>query len=279
MKHFLVYTNSNKDIKNELTKQISEYILSKGGTSTIIEDIDENNKISKDQVDNMDCVIILGGDGTILRASNTFSDVDIPILGVNLGALGFLAEVEPENIYSVIDRLFDDDYRIEERMHIMGIVYRNDTHIYEGKSLNDIVITRAGYSRIIGLKIWVNGELLDTYEADGIIVSTPTGSTGYNMSAGGPIVSPNTDLIIITPVSPHSLTSKSIVFTSEDKIKIQVVNKRKLYEEEAYTSFDGRKGIPLIAGDTIYIEKAKQTTKLIKMYNMNFYKVLRNKFN
>ncbi len=279
MKRFLVFTNTIKDIETVLTNKIKEYIESKNGICNTIFDLEENGTVDEAMLLETDIAIVLGGDGTILRASNLLCNYNIPIVGVNLGTLGFLAEVEPVNIYQVIDRLFNDDYIIENRMHIEGQVYRDGQPIYEGNSLNDIVITRAGYSRIVGLKIWVNNVLLNTYEADGVIVSTPTGSTGYNLSAGGPIVSPNTSLIIVTPVSPHSLTSKSIVFSSEDEISIEIVEKRKTETQEEYITFDGRQGIPLYSKDIINIRKSIKTTKLIKMYNVNFFEVLKNKMN
>lgn len=279
MKRFLVFTNTIKDIETVLTSKIKEYIEGNNGICNTIFDLEENGTVEEGVLLETDIAIVLGGDGTILRASNLLCNYNIPIVGVNLGTLGFLAEVEPINIYQVIDRLFKDDYIIEDRMHIEGCVYRDGQPIYEGNSLNDIVITRAGYSRIVGFKVWVNDVLLNTYEADGVIVSTPTGSTGYNLSAGGPIVSPDTNLIIVTPVSPHSLTSKSIVFSSKDEISIEIVEKRKTQNQEEYITFDGRQGIPLYSKDIINIKKSIKTTKLIKMYNVNFYEVLKNKMN
>ena len=193
--------------------------------------------------------------------------------------MGFLTEVEPEQIYPVLDRLMRDDYEIEERMNIMGTVYKeNDKNpLAKDIALNDIVVTRAGFSRIIGLKVYVNGKVMDIYEADGVIVSTPTGSTGYNLSAGGPLVSPKTSLMIITPISPHSLTSKSIVLSSEDEIVIEVLKMRKAQKEEAIVNFDGQPGIQLSAGDRIVIQKAESFTKMVKLFDVSFYEVLREK--
>ena len=144
-------------------------------------------------------------------------------------------------------------------------------------ALNDVVITRAGFSRIIGLNVYVNDELLDTYEADGVIVSTPTGSTGYNLSAGGPIVSPNSNAIVVTPISPHSLTSKSIVFDSNDVIKIEIIKKRKTQITEAIASTDGGNNEELSAGDIVTVKKSEKKIDLIKLYDFNFFRVLRDK--
>lgn len=144
-------------------------------------------------------------------------------------------------------------------------------------ALNDIVVSRSGFSRIIGLKVYVNKKVIDIYEADGVIISTPTGSTGYNMSAGGPVVSPKTNIIIVTPISPHSLTAKSMIFSSEDEIMIEVLKMRKAQKEEAIVSFDGQQGTQLSAGDKIIIQKADSVTKMIKLYDVNFVEVLREK--
>ena len=205
--------------------------------------------------------------------------LNLPIAGVNLGTLGFLTEIEPEQIYPLIDRLMADDYQIEERMNICGMIYKEgqSKFMHKDVALNDIVVTRAGFSRIIGLKIYVNGKVLDIYEADGVIVSTPTGSTGYNLSAGGPIVSPKTNLMIVTPISPHSLTSKSIVLSSEDEIAIEVLKMRKAQKEEAIVNFDGQKGILLSTGDRIVIRKAHSITRMVKLFDVSFYEVLREK--
>mgnify|MGYP002514801931 CR=1 FL=1 len=280
MKHFLIATNSIKDENLLLTSKIEEYISMHGGSSRrIIGELEGEVAYKVDDMETFDCVIALGGDGTILNVSRDLRKMNLPIVGVNLGTLGFLTEVEPEQIYPVLDRLMRDDYEIEERMNIMGTVYKeNDKNpLAKDIALNDIVVTRAGFSRIIGLKVYVNGKVMDIYEADGVIVSTPTGSTGYNLSAGGPLVSPKTSLMIITPISPHSLTSKSIVLSSEDEIVIEVLKMRKAQKEEAIVNFDGQPGIQLSAGDRIVIKKAVSFTKMVKLLDVSFYEVLREK--
>ncbi len=171
-----------------------------------------------------------------------------------------------------MDRLISDEFTIERRMMIEGRVNDKSYH-----SLNDVVITRAGFSRVIGLKVYVNNQLLDTYEADGVIVATPTGSTGYNMSAGGPIISPKSKAIVVTPISPHSLTAKSVVFHSGDEIMVEVTKKRKTQETEAIVSFDGENNIELSAGDKVTVRLSSREISLIKMYDVNFYGVLRDK--
>jgi len=280
MKNFLIATNSIKDENLVLTSKIEKYISMHGGIShRMLVNVGDTISYELNSDEKYDCVIALGGDGTILQVSRDLRHLDIPIIGVNLGTLGFLAEIEPDQVCPVIDRLMADDFTIEERMNLAGEIYKEneESPMKKDIALNDIVITRAGFSRVIGLKVYVNGKVIDIYEADGIIVSTPTGSTGYNLSAGGPLVSPKTNLLIVTPISPHSLTSKSIVLSSEDVIEIEVLKMRKAQKEEAIANFDGQPGIQLSAGDRIVVRRGDSVTKMIKLFDVSFYEVLRNK--
>lgn len=280
MKNFLIATNSLKDENLILTSKISDYIIMHGGrVFSITGDGKQGMSYEADEKCDYDCVIALGGDGTILKAGRDLRHLNIPIVGVNLGTLGFLAEIEPDQIFPVIDRLMKDDYELEARMNLLGTVYKNQQKepVVEDVAINDIVVSRAGFSRIIGLKVYVNGKVIDIYEADGIIVSTPTGSTGYNMSAGGPIVSPKTNLMIVTPISPHCLTAKSMIFSNEDQVVVEVLKMRKAQEEEAIVSFDGQEGTKLSAGDRIVIQKADTVTNMVKLFDVNFVEVLKEK--
>jgi NAD+ kinase len=245
--------------------------VEKGAYAFVVAD-DFNCDSQEMDLSDVRAAIVLGGDGTMLRAAHYVGKYDTPLMGINLGTLGFLAEVETSNAREAIDRLLTGDYEIEERMMCDGIV---DGRSYP--ALNDIVITRAGFSRVIGLNIYVNGQLLDTYEADGVIVSTPTGSTGYNLSAGGPIVSPKSRAIVVTPISPHSLTTKSVVFDTESEIKVEILKQRKTQKTEAIISFDGRDNIDLAAGAVVTVKLSDFKTNFIRMYNVNFYSVLRDK--
>lgn len=272
MNKFIIFTNTEKDEGLALSKKITEYLSEKGAVSSIVCDAVLDNGTMDGFVKEADAAIVLGGDGTMLRATRGIGIYDIPLIGINLGTLGFLTEVEESNVFEALDMLLKDRYIIENRMMIEGAVGNKTFH-----SLNDIVITRAGFSRVIGLNVFVNGQLLDTYEADGVIVSTPTGSTGYNLSAGGPIVSPKARVIVVTPISPHSLTSKSVVFDSTDEIKIEIVKKRKTQDTEAIVSFDGGNSIDLGAGDVVSACISSRTMRLIKVHDVNFYSVLRDK--
>ena len=275
MNKFLILANTEKDIDLKLSNKISEYLSGFGADVRIVSDMlneQDEDVIKAEYMEGVQAAIVLGGDGTMLRAAHWIGSYEVPLMGVNLGTMGFLTEVEESNVYTALDRLLNDDFKIENRMMIEGRVKDKVYH-----SLNDIVITRAGFSRIIGLNVYVNGQLLDTYEADGVIVATPTGSTGYNLSAGGPIVSPKSKVIVVTPISPHSLTTKSVVFDSNDNIRIEIVKKRKTQETEAIVSFDGGSNMELSAGDNVYANISSKEISLIKMYDVNFYSVLREK--
>lgn len=275
MTNFLIFANANRDVDLSLSNKIIEYLSKNGAKGIIVTDMEENyedNLIKEELLSGIDAVIVLGGDGTMLRAARCLGNHVIPLVGINLGTLGFLNEIDKSQVYQALDRLIADDFKIEERMMVEGKIGDKTYH-----SLNDIVVTRAGFSRIIGLSIYVNDQLLDTYEADGVIVATPTGSTGYNLSAGGPIVSPKSKLIIVTPISPHSLTTKSVVFDGGDKIRIEIVRRGKTQTTEAIASFDGDNNTELGVGDKIDVCVSDRTVKLIKMYDVNFYSVLREK--
>ncbi len=276
MNRFLIIANADKDVNLRLSYKISEYLSNYKAEAVIVSDVNRDYEdgilIKEKYLEGVQAVIVLGGDGTMLRAAHSLGEHNIPLLGINLGTLGFLTEVEESNVFHALDRLCRDDFGIERRIMIEGQVKNKTYH-----SLNDIVITRAGFSRIIGLSIYVNDQLLDTYEADGVIVATPTGSTGYNLSAGGPIVSPKSKVIVVTPISPHSLTAKSVVFDSSDKIRIEIVKKRKTQDTEAIVSFDGDNNMELSAGDVVNASLSSREISLIKMYDVNFYSVLRDK--
>ncbi len=283
MNRFLIITNKEKDSDFSVTNKIVAYIEKAGkSVTTITLAAFENKEKSSLICPDIDCAIILGGDGTIIQAANELMSYDIPILGVNLGTLGFLAEIEKHHVEVALNRLFENDYKIESRMMVEGKVIHN-TQI-PGRfqrstcnALNDIVITRKGFSRIISLGIYVNDELVDNFLGDGVIISTPTGSTAYNLSAGGPIIIPSASVTVITPICPHSLSPRSIVVSAEDTIKIVVGKSKKTQEAEAIATFDGKTVIDLGTDDTILINKAKYYTKLIKLNRTGIYEILRSK--
>ncbi len=280
MEAFYIVYNPDKDDDAQVLARLRDYIQEKNCVSGYM-DCYSFSALGKDEVvrvlSGYDCILVLGGDGTLLNAASTVSHVDVPLFGINLGTVGFLTEGEVTNLAAIMERLLSDDFSIQERMMIRGSVRSGNNAVLRKRALNDIVISRAGFSRLIGLDVYVNGSFLNAYEGDGIIISTPTGSTGYNLSAGGPIVDPMAQLMIITPVCPHSLTSKSIVLPSDAEVSIAIAKKRKTQETEAIVSFDGGNDLELSAGDILDICVSKRTTKLIKASDVNFYEILRNK--
>ena len=286
MERFLILTNKEKDQGNRVTDKIASYLTEAGknvtlsGVSPYTRDI--NSTVTKGSVDG---AIVLGGDGTIIQAAYDLMMYDIPILGVNMGTVGFLAEIEEQHVINALDNLINDKYRVESRLMLHGEIQYNheyndipgSTEDSTGFALNDIVITRKGFSRIISLDIYVNDELVDNYRGDGVIISTPTGSTAYNLSAGGPIIIPKAHVMVITPICPHSLSPRSIVVSAEDTIKVVVGKSKKTQEAEAMVNYDGNKVIELGTEDVILVKKAQYDTKLIKLNRTGIYEILRTK--
>lgn len=284
MNTFYIITNHQKDENLETTRKIQTYleehqkncyIQCEGECCPGTHKYHFTNAESIPQ--DVECVLVLGGDGTLIQGARDIVNRNIPILGFNLGTLGFLTEIEQENMYTALDKLMADEYILESRMMLKGTMYHDNQAMYTDIALNDIVLNRSGALRIVNYDIYVNGEFLYSCPADGIIISTPTGSTGYNLSAGGPIVSPSSFMILLTPICPHSLNSSSIVFSAEDKIVVKLGKGRRNTQEEADATFDGAQSVQLITGDYVEITQAKETTKLIKISQKSFVETMRKK--
>ncbi|MDO4632410.1 MAG: NAD(+)/NADH kinase [Eubacteriales bacterium] len=282
MKRFYVITNLPKDpammvasrIRNYLQTHGRECILQTGSTTG------EHSRYKYTDPatlpEGVDCVLVLGGDGTVLRASRDLAECRIPIFGVNLGTLGYLAQTDEEHLEQALDHLMLDEYELEERMMLQGTVYHNGEVVLSDTVLNDIVIARSAVVQMRRFHIFVNDRLLNSYNADGIIVSTPTGSTGYSLSVGGPIVSPAASLILISPISPHTLTSRSVVLPDDAKIRVELgVRSNEFAEAEA--SFDGDSSARMVCGDYITIEKAPGRIPFAKVDQVSFLEILRRK--
>ena len=198
---------------------------------------------------------------------------DIPILGINMGTLGYLAEVEVNHIDEALKRLLSGEYAIEDRMMLEGSLGGAVRDV----ALNDIVVARNGDLRLIHFKLYVNGELLNSYEADGMIISTPTGSTAYNLSAGGPIVEPTAAMIVITPICSHALNTSSIVLSAEDELIIEIGKGKHGRLEEACIAFDGADTLTMTEGDTVTIRRAASAAKIVKLSRVSFLETLRRK--
>lgn len=278
MRTFYIIANSDKDENLKLSYEIADYLTSQG-KHCIIRRKDQERKESHSQflAEEVEGILVLGGDGTLLRAARELADQRTPFLGINLGHLGYLAEIEQQNVLPALDKLIADEYTVEERMMLNGRVHADGALVGQDVALNDIVINRHGNLRVVNYDIYVNDQYLNSFTADGMIVSTPTGSTGYSLSAGGPIVSPTASLLLLTPICPHTLNSRSIIFSGEDRIRIQIGEGRRTGKDEACVTFDGDSCFTVKTGDYVEIQKSTEVTRILKINQVSFLEVLRNK--
>lgn len=267
--------NEDKDKDFVYTKKMIEFCLDKNIVPTMPIDkksvINCNNVCYLEEDDffkNVDFIVILGGDGTILRWSKKIAKYNKDILGINIGNLGYLTDVEKQDGFSAIEKVLKGDYKVEKRMMISVFI--------DGKEyicLNEFNVNNGKLSRMVKIAMEINGRYVDALSADGLIISTPTGSTAYNLSAGGPILKPDTHLMAITYVCPHALFSRPYVISGDDEIKVYLANK----DSKAYVSLDGQESLTIEYGQEIYIKKSNFYTNIIKTNSLNFYDVLRRK--
>ena len=276
MNNFFIIANKQKDINLEITEQIRHHISRLGAVCNIYDQYDRDVS-SIDIPEGTQCILVIGGDGSILAAARMLVGSNIPLLGINLGTLGFLADVNLADLSKTLDLLLQDQYQVENRIMLTAEVYKQGEKAATYIALNDFNINRFGASRVIGLKVGINGSVIDRYRADGVIVCTPTGSTGYNLSAGGPIINPTCKNFVITPICPHSLTARSIVLAKEDIVTVEVEQIRSNIKEEAIISFDGREGLSLFPGDQVKIYKSQEVTPFIKATEVSFVQILKEK--
>ncbi len=221
----------------------------------------------------VDLVIVVGGDGTFLRVAREVAGMGLPILGINLGYKGFLAEIEVGNLQAYLQKLVDGDYYISERMMLQTSVKRNEEVVFTSRSLNDVIISRGPFSRIIKLDTYINNDFLESYPGDGVIIATPTGSTGYSLSAGGPVVNPSLKVLLITPICPHLLYQRSVIVDMDDQVSVVVATT----SADIYLTLDGQHGFALQYKDCVRVKRADCFTRVIIFPESNFYKVLHDK--
>lgn len=281
---FYVITNYQKDPEFETAGFIRDYLQSKGKKCYVQGKEDPSNGAYRytdaDRIpEDVECVLVLGGDGTLLQAARDLVGRDLPLAGINMGTLGFLAEIECRSIQPALDKLISGEFQIEKRMMIKGYALHQNRQLLSDIALNDIVISRNGRLRVIDFNVYVDGVFLRSYTADGIMVSTPTGSTGYNLSVGGPIVAPQASLMLLTAVAPHTLTSRPIVLPDNVEVTIEIAARRNNDVDGAEATFDGDTSVKLNSGDKIVITKSGRSANLIKINNTSFLNVLRDKMN
>lgn len=268
MENFFIIDNSTKDPDGRFAAEVAAFLRAEGGVCTIAGE-DVRGDIPREA----DCALVLGGDGTVLRAAHAVMDQDLPLLGINLGTLGYLAQIEKKDWQAALRKVLAGDYSVEERMLLAGSVPGGGSEY----ALNDVVFARKGALQILNLDVFVNGQFLNSFNADGIIVSTPTGSTAYNLSAGGPIVEPGAKMIVITPICPHTLSSRSVVLSSRDKVEIRIGSTSTAKVLEAEVHFDGRRSAILKTGDTVAIRRSEKTVRLVVLEQRSFLETLHRK--
>lgn len=274
-----IIPNLSKDSDLQLTKSLTSWlienkqeVLLNSGIALRIGRPDIGLK-NEDIYTNSDFIIVLGGDGTLLNIARQSAYYNVPLFGINLGHLGFLTEVEAEEMFPALEKLVAGDYEIEKRMMLEATVETDNIQMEKMIALNDIGITKGPFSRIIRMGIYINDDYVDLYSADGVVISSPTGSTAYSLSAGGPIVSPDVKVMIITPICPHILHSRPIVVSHEDVVKVEVCQNN----NEVMLTVDGQQGYKLKAGDIVTVRQAQCYTSLVKLKDRSFYQVLRKK--
>lgn len=273
MKNFFVIARESSLKYNNFVNTITDIITKHGGTvTTIVNACDEKDPQNIEVPKDAECILTVGGDGTLIRIAAILGNVDLPFAGVNCGHLGYLCDMDANNLEECILNLLDDNYQIESRMMLEGHVSNQQTFT----SLNDIVIRSAGTS-VIRVTVYINGSYLYAYTCDGLIFSTPTGSTAYNMSANGPIVNPMTSCILLTPINPHTLNSRSIVLDPSDCIEVELNERYPGVEETAQVSFDGYEKQILGTNERVSIGRSKNTTSMIKFNNASFLERIRSR--
>jgi len=220
-----------------------------------------------------DFIVVLGGDGTLLSVSRHGKGSEVPIIGVNLGSLGFLTETSTEEFATTLTKVLDGDFSISKRIMLDVRVNRGGDPIFEITILNDAVITKDALARIIDIETYVNEEYLTTYKADGLIVSTPTGATGYSMAAGGPLIYPSLMNLIVTPICPHTLTNRPIILP--ESVVIRAVLKSE--DEKVILTLDGQVGFPLEYADEVTVKKSSHVVHLVKSSSRGYFEILRTK--
>ena len=273
MKKVGIIPNMERDTQLLFTQKIIKWLFTHNAQPLLAEDIAykiNNPSLSVDTkalYEEADFLIVLGGDGTILRVSRSAALYETPLMGINLGRLGYLTDAERDDAFTALEKVLIGSYSTEKRM-MLEVALSGDIAI----ALNDVFISKDSYTTMLGMEIAVNGEIMDSYQADGLIVSTPTGSTAYNLSAGGPILKPDAEMIALTPVCPHILYNRPVVVSANDVVTV------KLTESTASVLvLDGQDRHMVRPGDLITVRKSKYYTTIIKTTNRSFYDILRSK--
>lgn len=250
-----------------------------GGPEIERERIEHETGCSIDEVESdalanaVDLILVLGGDGTMIATARLIGDAEIPVLGVNYGGLGFLTEFRIEELYGGLEMILDGNYRLDKRVMLDVELRRGSDVVARSRVLNDVVINKSALARIIEIEAYLNQQFVSSFRADGLIVSTPTGSTAYNLSAGGPIIFPSMNAVVVTPICPFTLSNRPLVVPDGAVIELVI----KSDQEDITLTLDGQVGIPVTLDDRVVIRKSRTTFNLIQPSNRNYFDVLRDK--
>jgi NAD+ kinase len=221
----------------------------------------------------VDLMLVLGGDGTMIATARMIGDAQVPVIGVNYGGLGYLAEFPLEELFPALDSILAGQYRVQQRLMLTVELWRGEELVTRNRVLNDVVVNKSALARIIEIEAYLNGQFVNLFRADGLIVATPTGSTAYNLSAGGPIIYPSMNAVVITPICPFTLSNRPIVVPDDSMIEVRLATEN----EEVALTLDGQVGFPLQAGDRAVIRKSETAFNLVQPPNRNYFEVLRDK--
>ncbi len=274
-----IYPNFEKAGSRELTAEILQWLKERGHTGYLppcvarLLDVTDATLPLNQWSKVLDFAIVLGGDGTLLSAARVLGPLGVPILGVNLGHFGFLTEVEAGELFNVLPSFIAGECKPDERITLAAEVLRSGRKVYQGIAMNEAAVIKGPFGRMTALKLRAHGNEVDTYFADGIIVATPTGSTAYSLSAGGPLMSPQIDAMVVTPVCAHTLYSRSIVLPSTENCDIEVAEPSR----STSLSIDGQEFLPLLAGDRVRVTASGYRVVLLRRSGWSFYDVLRRK--
>ena len=266
----IVVKPNNADAETT-AKELSEWLRSHD-VELLGAPIFTGKDVSRESID-ADLLVVLGGDGTMIATARMVGDREVLVLGINYGGLGYLTDFRIEEMHSALEAIFEGSFEIDRRV-MLDVEHRRDgSRIAKGRVLNDVVINKAALARIIEIEVRLNDQFVNSFRADGLIVATPTGSTAYNLSAGGPIVYPSMNAVVLTPICPFTLTNRPIVVPDRAEIELKLINEN----EGVVLTLDGQTGFPMLGNDTVVIHKRDATFNLVQPPNRNYFDVLRNK--
>ena len=279
MERIAVFPNVNKERSGAMLKRIMDFC--EGRSVELVLPKDEAvffgcEGLGREDIEHlpMDMALSIGGDGTLLGVCRRLGSGTVPVCGINIGTLGFMADIEPDELEKKLSKILEGTYRIEERLLLSGYVKREkEPKKFLGNAINDVVITKGGVARMLHLGLSINETHLMDYKADGIIVSSPTGSTAYSLSAGGPVMNPTVKALLVTPICAHTFNFRPLVVDEGDVIRIYIA----AVHQDIIVTFDGQESFRLLPGDEVIVERSPVTAKIVKFEDKDYYKILRTK--